>query len=156
MLDAQPLTLGLHDSPVGMLAWIVERWRKWSDRNVDFRDTWTRDHILTNATIYWATQSIGSSIRNYRNAVRYPWTPDHDRSPMMEAPAGFTFLAGDRYPPGTTAATRIAAFTEGPTASRYNTTYTQVDPVGGHFGHFENPDAVITGIRETFRTLRWR
>jgi pimeloyl-ACP methyl ester carboxylesterase len=154
MLDGQPLILGLNDSPVGMLAWILERWRKWSDKNVDFTETWSRDHILTNATIYWVSESIGSSIRGYRNAVRYPWKPVHDRSPVMEAPTGFTFLAGDAYPPGATTETRVAAFENGPTGHMYNTVYTNVHAKGGHFAHFENPAAVVHDIRAHFRALR--
>ena len=154
MLDAQPLTLGLNDSPVGMLAWILQRWKKWSDKNGDFEAVWSRDHILTNATIYWATESIGSSIRSYRNAVRYPWTPSHDRTPMMEAPAGFTFLAGDAYPPGTDVTTRVAAFENGPTRALFNPIYTKAHEKGGHFVAFENPQAVIDDVRATFRGLR--
>lgn len=99
MLDSQTLTHGLNDSPVGMLAWILQRWAKWSDKNADFEANYPRDHILTNATIFWVTQSIGSSIRSYANANRYPWRPSHDRQPAIEAPAGFTFLCGDVYPP---------------------------------------------------------
>jgi hypothetical protein len=99
MLDAQTVTHGLNDSPAGMLAWILQRWRKWSDKNGVFEDVFDRDFILTNATIYWITESIGSPIRSYRNANRWPWQPSHDRTPAIEAPAGFTFLAGDHYPP---------------------------------------------------------
>jgi hypothetical protein len=53
MLDAQTVTHGLNDSPAGMLAWILQRWRKWSDKNGVFEDVFDRDFILTNATIYW-------------------------------------------------------------------------------------------------------
>ncbi|MEV5012671.1 epoxide hydrolase family protein [Streptomyces sp. NPDC004227] len=155
MLDAQTLTLGLNDSPVGMLAWLLQRWKKWSDRYGDFEDVFPRDHILTNATIYWATQSVGSSIRNYLNAVRYPWTPSHDRVPQVEAPAGFTFLLGDVFPPGVrTAEERIAAFTNGPVGSWYNPVNIKAHQKGGHFGPWENPEAWIEDLRETFRQLR--
>ena len=54
----------------------------------------TRDFILTQATVFRVTQSIGTSIRGYRNTIRHPWTSLHDRHPGVEPPAGFTFLLG--------------------------------------------------------------
>ncbi|XUL90308.1 epoxide hydrolase family protein [Streptomyces galilaeus] len=155
MLDAQTLTHGLNDSPIGMLAWLLRRWKKWSDRFGDFEEVFPRDHILTNATIYWVNQAIGSSIRVYRNANRYPWKPEHDRQPQIEAPAGFTFLLGDIYPPGVhTPEERIAAFENGPTRPWFNPVNVKAHQKGGHFGPWENPDAFLTDIRETFRKLR--
>jgi pimeloyl-ACP methyl ester carboxylesterase len=137
MLDAQTLTHGLNDSPAGMLAWILQRWRKWSDKNGDFDAVFDRDFILTNATIYWVTQSIGSSIRSYRNANNWPWEPSHDRTP-----------------PGATVDTRIAAFESGPTRDWFNPIYLKAHARGGHFVPWENPEAVIDDVRATFRTLR--
>jgi pimeloyl-ACP methyl ester carboxylesterase len=154
MLDAQTVTHGLNDSPVGMLAWLVQRWKKWSDKRGDFETGFPRDHLLTNATIYWVNQAIGSSIRSYTNANRYPWRPSHDRTPAVEAPAGFTFLSGDVYPPGTTVATRVQAFNDGPTRRWFNPVYTKAHAKGGHFMPWENPEATIDDIRATFRKLR--
>ena len=154
MLDAQTVTHGLNDSPAGMLAWILQRWRKWSDKNGVFEDVFDRDFILTNATIYWITESIGSSIRSYRNANRWPWQPSHNRTPAIEAPAGFTFLAGDHYPPGATVDTRVAFFENGPTRDWFNPVYLNAHARGGHFVPWENPEAVIDDVRATFRKLR--
>jgi pimeloyl-ACP methyl ester carboxylesterase len=154
MLDGQTLTHALADSPVGMLAWLLQRWRKWSDPNVGFEEVFTPDHVLTNATLYWATETIGSSIRVYRNGVRYPWRPSHDRTPAVEAPAGFTFLAGDAYPPGATAENRVALFEQGPTRKWFAPVLVEVADRGGHFTGWENPEAVIQGIRATLRPLR--
>ena len=95
MLDAQTLTHGLNDSPIGMLSWILQRWKKWSDQRVLFEESFPKDEILTNATIYWVNQAIGSSIRAYKNANRYLWQPSDNRTPAIEAPAGFTFLTGE-------------------------------------------------------------
>ncbi|XVU27782.1 epoxide hydrolase family protein [Actinoplanes sp. CA-054009] len=155
MLDGQTLTHGLNDSPVGLLAWLVQRWKKWSDKNGDFDAVFSRDFILTQATAFWVTQTIGSSIRMYKNAVRYPWVPVHDRVPTVEAPAGFTMLMGDAYPPGVrTLEEREAAFENGPTRAFFNPVYAKAHRKGGHFGHFENPEAFIEDARETFRRLR--
>jgi pimeloyl-ACP methyl ester carboxylesterase len=155
MLDGQTLTHGLNDSPVGMLAWVLQRWKHWSDKNGNFDEAYPRDHILTNATIYWINQAIGSSIRSYANANRYPWTPSHHRTPLVEAPAGFTFLLGDASPPGVTLETRVASFENGPMRPLYgDVVYAKAHEKGGHFAPWENPDAVIEGIRDTFRGLR--
>ena len=154
MLDAQTVTHGLNDSPAGMLAWILQRWRKWSDKNGVFEDVFDRDFILTNATIYWITESIGSSIRSYRNANRWPWQPSHNRTPAIEAPVGFTFLSGDHYPPGATVDTRVAFFENGPTRDWFNPIYLKAHARGGHFVPWENPEAVIDDVRTTFRKLR--
>lgn len=154
MLDAQTLTHALNDSPVGMLAWVLQRWKKWSDKRGDFDAVFPRDHILTNATIFWANQAIGSSIRSYANANRPPWRPSHERTLMIEAPAGFTFLTGDASPPGVDVDNRVDAFMNGSTGSMYNTIYAKAHEKGGHFVPWENPEAVIADIRATFRPLR--
>ena len=154
MLDGQTITHGLNDSPAGMLAWLLQRWKKWSDKNGDFAAAFPRDHILTNATIYWANAAIGQSIRSYRNAVRYPWKPSHDRTPAIEAPAGFTFLAGDHYPPGADVSNRAEIFENGPSRHWYNPVYVKAHQKGGHFVPWENPDAFIDDVRATFRKLR--
>ncbi|MER7666783.1 epoxide hydrolase family protein [Streptomyces sp. NPDC096193] len=155
MLDGQTLTHGLNDSPVALLAWLLQRWKKWSDKNGDFDEAFSRDFILTQATAFWVTQSIGSSIRMYRNAVRYPWLPVHDRQPTVEPPAGFTFLLGDVYPPGVrTTEERIAAFEHGPTRGFFNPVFVNAHHKGGHFVHYENPEALVSDVRQTFRQLR--
>ena len=153
MLDGQTLVHGLNDSPAGMLAWILKRWRRWSDQRADFGEVLPADHILTNATIYWANQAIGSSIRAYRNANLYPWTPSHGRTPAVEAPAGFTFLLGDASPPGAhTPEERRAKF--GATGFYGDVRAVNVHDRGGHFGPWENPQAWIHDLRATFRELR--
>ena len=154
MLDGQTITHGLNDSPVGMLAWVLQRWKHWSDKNGNFEEVFPRDHVLTNATIYWVNQAIGSSIRSYANANRYPWMPSHDRTPLVEAPAGFTFLLGDVSPPGVTVENRVESFMSGPMRPLYDVVYAKAYEKGGHFAPWENPDAVIDGIRDTFRGLR--
>jgi pimeloyl-ACP methyl ester carboxylesterase len=155
MLDGQTITHGLHDSPAGLLAWILRRWKKWSDQNGTFEAAWPVDHILTNATIYWVNDAIGSSIRAYKNGNLYPWRPSHGRQPPVEAPAGFTFLLGDASPPGThTPEQRITAFKAGGGRFYADVRDVNVHEKGGHFGPWENPDAWIGDLRATYRKLR--
>jgi pimeloyl-ACP methyl ester carboxylesterase len=155
ILEPQTEAHGLADSPVGMLAYLLQRWSKWSDQDQDFDKVFPRDHVLTNATMWWVNQAFSTSVRLYSNSNRYPWQPSHDRQPVVQAPTGFTFLAGDVYPPGVhSAADRIMAFNEGPMRDYYNVTHVSAGETGGHFIAWENPEATIKGIRDTFRPLR--
>src|SRR4029450_3534908 len=63
----KPQTLGvaLNDSPAGLLAWIVEKFRAWSDCGGHPENAFTRDQLITNVMIYWVTQTITSSARLY-------------------------------------------------------------------------------------------
>jgi pimeloyl-ACP methyl ester carboxylesterase len=61
----QSLAYALNDSPVGLAAWIIEKFRAWSDCDGDVESVFTKDELLTNVSIYWFTQTIGSSIRLY-------------------------------------------------------------------------------------------
>ena len=75
MLDGASLAHGLSDSPAGLLAWLLERWNAWSDNGGDLESVFTKDDLLTHATIYWVNNSIATSMRYYANANRYPWAP---------------------------------------------------------------------------------
>ncbi|ATB39487.1 epoxide hydratase [Cystobacter fuscus] len=156
MLDGQTITHGLNDSPAGLLAWLLKRWHSWSDHHVDLEDRFSKDEVLTHATIYWVTQTIGSSIRAYKNANLYKWKPSHDRRPQIETPAGFTFLLSESYPPGATKENRVEMFRSGPTSHWFNPVNIKVHERGGHFGPWENPGAYIADIRETFSIIRGR
>src|SRR5262249_37595219 len=91
VLDSSPLAYGLSDSPAGMLAWILRRWMSWSAGH-DIEAVFSKDDLLTHAMIFWVNNAIGTSIRTYANNNRYPWTPSHDRWPVVEAPTGITFV----------------------------------------------------------------
>ncbi len=62
----QTLAFAFNDSPVGQAAWLVDKWRVLSDSNGDLESRFTKDELLTNVTIYWATQTSGSAGRRYR------------------------------------------------------------------------------------------
>jgi hypothetical protein len=61
----QTLSYGLNVSPAGLAAWIAEKFRAWSDCDGDVEKRFTKDELLTNLTIYWATETINSSCRLY-------------------------------------------------------------------------------------------
>jgi len=64
---AQPhaLAAGLNDSPVGLAAWIIEKFRRWSDCHGDVESRFTKDELLANVTLYWLTGTINSSFGPY-------------------------------------------------------------------------------------------
>jgi microsomal epoxide hydrolase len=147
-----PSTLGysLADSPAGMLAWILERWLSWSEGD----DAFTDAELLTHATIYWAGNAIDTSIRTYANNNRYPWTPSHDRTPVIEAPTGITFV-GYENPPGVhTPEQRVQHFLGSDRAAWYNHTNITAHPNGGHFIPWELPTEWTDDLRRTFRQVR--
>ncbi|MGA8060277.1 MAG: epoxide hydrolase, partial [Candidatus Binataceae bacterium] len=82
----QTIAFGLNDSPAGLCSWILEKRRAWSDCGGDVESRFTRDELLTTMTLYWATQSYGTSARYYYEAIHNPWQPSHDRQPVVEAP----------------------------------------------------------------------
>lgn len=136
----QTLAYGLNDSPVGLAAWIIEKWRTWSDCGGDVERAYTKDELLTNVMIYWVTQSIGSSMRLYYESFRTSAAPP--RSARIEVPTG------------------VAAFTEIGTVPRelvapvYNLQRYTVMERGGHFPAMENPSGLVSEIQAFFRPLR--
>ncbi|WP_330230934.1 epoxide hydrolase 1 [Nocardia sp. NBC_00508] len=153
LLAPSTLAHALSDSPAGMLAWILERWFKWSDNGGDIETVFSRDDLLTHATIYWATNTIGTSIRLYANHNRYPWTPSHERLPVVQAPTGITFV-GYENPPGISTAQRVEHFRASDRAQWYNHVNLTVHDHGGHFIPWEIPDQWTGDLRRTFRGRR--
>lgn len=143
ILDPQTLAYAMHDSPVGQLAWLIERRRAWSDCGGDLESRFPRDDLLTNATIYWTTESFVTSVRFYAEAARHPWQPSHDRTPPFEAPAGVSLFRGDG-----------AALFGDAMVGQYNVHHLADHARGGHFAPAEEPQALIEDIRATFRELR--
>lgn len=142
VLDPQTLAYAVHDSPVGLLAWLLERRRSWGDTGGDVETRFSKDHLLTTTTLYWLTNSFVTSVRYYAEAAHNPWQPSHDRSPIVEAATGATYLGGD-----------IGGL-RGPVEAEFNMHYSKAHPSGGHFAPKEEPQAVIDDIRATFRELR--
>jgi len=68
----QTLAYALNDSPAGLAAWIIEKFRRWSDCNGDLETRFTKDELLTNVMIYWTTQTANSSMRLYYETIRNP------------------------------------------------------------------------------------
>jgi pimeloyl-ACP methyl ester carboxylesterase len=136
----QTAAVGLTDSPAGLAAWIVEKLRAWSDCGGDISRSFTMDEILTNVTIYWLTETIGSSMRMYRANAEIPPAQQARR---VEVPSGFTqFPANISRTPRTwlERTTNLVRFTQAPR--------------GGHFAPFEEPELYAAELRAFFRPYR--
>ena len=139
----QTLAYGLNDSPTGLAAWIVEKYRTWSDCDGDVERRFTKDELLTTVTIYWATESISSSTRMYKENQRYDWTMERDE--RIEVPTGVAAFPAEISRPPREWAERS-----------YNLQRWTHMPSGGHFAALEEPQLLAEEIREFFRPLRDR
>jgi pimeloyl-ACP methyl ester carboxylesterase len=142
-LEPDTLAVALDDSPVGWLAWYLQRLRAWSDCGDDVESVYSKDDILTTATLLWGTGTVGSSLRIYAEASRNQWQPRHDGSPVVNVPTGLTLFAPD-LPLG--AETPVDQ-------DYYRLRLVRHRPAGGHFPALEQPEALIEDIRDTFRGL---
>ncbi len=136
----QTAAVGLTDSPAGLAAWIVEKLRAWSDCDGDVEQSFTKDEILTNVTLYWLTGTIGSSMRMYRANAAIP-PAQHAR--RVEVPSGFALFPGDILRPP-------QAWLERST----NVVRVTRPARGGHFAPFEEPELYAQELREFFRPYR--
>ena len=151
VLDPMTLANALNDSPAGLLSWLVERRRAWGDTHGDVESRFPREHLITTTMIYWLTGSFHTSARYYAEAAHNPWKPSHDRMPAVEAPVGITFLEGEKDP---AVGDPVAAFQASERAKVYNLRQVTSHSAGGHFGHYEEPEAVVAAIRSLFASSR--
>lgn len=135
----KPQTVGvaLNDSPAGLLAWIVEKLRAWSDCDGRPENAFTRDQMLTNVTLYWVTQTITSSVRLYRETRTSGQTPEY-----VAVPTGVA-----RFPK------EVLRFPKAWVERRYNVTHWTDMPRGGHFAAMEQPALFAEDLRDFFRTV---
>ena len=137
----QTLAFGLTDSPVGLAAWIVEKFRAWSDCEGEVERCFTKDVLLTNVMLYWVTGAINSSFWPYYARMHEPWPlPDGRR---IEVPTAYAAFPHEILSPPRAWAERS-----------YNIQRWTPMPRGGHFAALEQPDALAADIREFFRPLR--
>jgi pimeloyl-ACP methyl ester carboxylesterase len=141
--DPQTLAWALNDSPAGLLAWLVERRRAWSDCGGDVESRFSKDDLLTTTSIYWFTQTFHTSARMYADTRRSRPGPVHDRMPEIEVPTAIAVFPEDviQYP---------RAVAERHADLRQWT----VMPRGGHFAPMEEPGALVDDVRRFFRGLR--
>ncbi|WP_375480992.1 epoxide hydrolase family protein [uncultured Jatrophihabitans sp.] len=137
----KPLTLaqGLSDSPAGLLAWIVEKYRDWSDCNGDVSSRFSHDFLLTQASLYWFTDTISTSFRQYYEGGHGLLGPIE----RVDVPTGLALFPADlggRVPRSWAERT-------------YNVTRYTTMPRGGHFAPHEEPALLAGDITAFFDGL---
>ena len=136
------LSFGLTDSPVGLAAWIVEKFHAWTQNRGRIEDAVSRNELLANITLYWATGAIGSSFWPYYARMHSPWPiPDGEQ---IKVPTGYAEFPKEIIHPPRSLAERTYA-----NIQRWSRM-----PKGGHFAALEQPDLLAQEIREFFRPLR--
>lgn len=143
----QTLAAALNDSPTGMAGWIVEKFQAMNSCKDDFEKCFTKDQLLTNITMYWVTQSIGTSFLPYydvMNAGALTWIGEKIRDWVGSAdvPAGFAIFADDNNTPREWA------------ERFFNVKQWSEFPLGGHFAALERPEDMAKDLRKFFRGLQ--
>jgi microsomal epoxide hydrolase len=136
------LSFGLTDSPAGLAAWIVEKFRAWSDCDGDVESVFTKDQLLANISFYWFTGAIGSSFFPYYFRMHRPWPIPVGST--IGVPTGYCAFPREIIRPPRSLAAHIYTDIRRWTAM----------PRGGHFAAMEQPQALAEEVRAFFRPLR--
>jgi pimeloyl-ACP methyl ester carboxylesterase len=141
--DPQTLAYAMHDSPVGLCAWILERRRSWSDCGGEVERRFSKDELLTHIMLYWVTDCFVTSVRYYYEARSQPWTPAHTRTPVVEAPTALGIFPRELLIPPRKWAERY-----------FNLKRWTPMTAGGHFAPSEEPDQLVADLRAFYRSFR--
>ena len=146
----RPNTLGagLNDSPVGLAAWILEKFYSWSDCDDDVETRFTKDQLLTNISLYWHTQTVPSSFTPYYDTLHasaFTWIGEKIKewTGTSSVPAGFAISAKENSHPPREWAARFFNVQRWTTLSH-----------GGHFAALEEPKVLANELIEFFKAFR--
>lgn len=141
--DPQTLSYGMHDSPVALAAWLLERRYNWGDHQGVLEDSFSRRFLIDLASIYWFTETFVSSARFYWYEFRAAWEPAHNRTPQIDVPVGISVFPVDVvYRPRKSA------------EQSANIVFWKDHNHGGHFAWAEVPEVLAADLREFFGSLR--
>lgn len=134
----------MNDSPVGLAGWIIDKFYNWSDCKGKLENIFTKDELLTNLTIYWATQTINSAIRLYYEAAAARQEEGKKTAiRKLEVPTGVAIFPKDLVIAPREFAERI-----------FNVQQWTEMPVGGHFTAMEQPYLFAKDIRKFAKSMQ--
>jgi len=139
----KPQTLGyaLNDSPAGLAAWIVEKFRTWSDCDGDVERRFTKDELLTNVMLYWVPETPTSSARLYYEMIHAGKFPPQGF--RVNVPTGCAIFPKELMKPPRAWVDRLYEVARW---TRFQS--------GGHFAAMEEPAALVDDVRAFFRPIR--
>src|SRR4029453_13516113 len=137
----QTLAFGLSDSPAGLAAWIVEKFRTWTDCGGNPEHAISRDEMLANISLYWFTGAIGSSFWPYYARMHGPWPIPEGET--VKVPMGYAEFPKEILHPPRSLAEKVYA-----DIRRW-----RVMPKGGHFAALEQPEELAREVHDFFRGL---
>lgn len=139
--STRPVTLayGLSDSPVGLLAWLVEKYRAWSDCDGELSSRFTDEFVLTQTSLYWFTNTISTSFRPYYEHAHGM----RERVSRVDVPTALAVFPRDLTQPPRSWAERS-----------YNITRYTAMSRGGHFAAHEEPALLADDLQQFFADLR--
>lgn len=134
----QTVSFGLTDSPIGLAAWIIEKFRAWSDCKGNIENKFTKDELLTNIALYWFTRSIGTANRFYYENRKSPLALQ--KGELIRGRTGLSVFPADISLPPREWAERTFDLQH----------YSRMQR-GGHFSALEEPELLVEEIRAVFR-----
>jgi len=137
----QTLAYGLTDSPVGLAAWIIEKFRSWSDCGGEVERCFTKDELLTAVMLYWVTGAINASFWPYYTTRHGDWSVAN--SPRIDVPTAYLAFPREIVRPPRSLAEQVLNIQRWTTMAR-----------GGHFAALEQPEALAADVRAFFRSFR--
>ena len=143
MTRPQTAAFALHDSPVGLASWLIEKRYEWSDCQGNIENCFSKDHLITTAMLYWLTESYVTSARYYYEAVMCMPAIDDSKLPIVSPPTAVLQFEKDNQPQPRRWAEKY-----------YNLQHWKVADKGGHFAPMESPELLVDDMRGYFRTLR--
>lgn len=138
----QTLSYGLTDSPVGLAAWLVEKFYTWTDHRGDLDGYFGRDTMLTDIMLYWITGAVGSSFWPYYARMHSPWPIPAGQT--VDVPTGYIEFPKEILTPPRSVAEKFYSNIQ---------SWTTCDR-GGHFAALEQPELLVQDMRQFFRPFR--
>ncbi|NNM12454.1 MAG: epoxide hydrolase [Pseudomonadales bacterium] len=143
MTRPQTAAFALHDSPVGLASWLIEKRFEWSDCKGDIEFCFDKDQLITTVMLYWLTETYVTSARYYYESLHFMPAVDDAHLPIVSAPTAVLQFEHDNQ-----------LFPHRWAEKYYNLQRWTVETEGGHFAPMESPELLVKDMQAFFRPMR--